>query len=114
MNKDQLKSDLIEYYKRKFLHQSKDSLHYDCIDLFSGAGGLSVGLEQVGFRSIIAIDKDLAALQTFRFNRPWMSADSIIHDDIRNLVGKEIFPHVPLVVGGPPCQGFSVVILSSI
>ena len=77
--------------------------------MFCGAGGLSVGLEQVGFRPIIAIDKEPAALLTYRFNRPWMTEESLINDDIRNLVNQEIFPHVPVVVGGPPCQGFSVV-----
>ena len=82
---------------------------FDFIDLFCGAGGLSVGLEQVGFRPIIAIDKEPAALLTYRFNRPWMTEESLINDDIRNLVNQEIFPHVPVVVGGPPCQGFSVV-----
>lgn len=38
-----------------------------------------------------------------------MTSESMINEDIRNLVGQEIFPHVPVVVGGPPCQGFSIV-----
>ena len=63
----------------------------------------------MGFKPIIAIDKDPSALLTYRFNRPWMTRESLINDDIRNLVDEQIFPHVPVVVGGPPCQGFSVV-----
>ena len=108
INKEKTKDELEHYYEEKF-SQLNDRFQYDCIDLFCGAGGLSVGLEQEGFRSIIAVDKDLAALQTYRFNRPWMNANSLIHEDIRKLVDKDIFPHVPLIVGGPPCQGFSVV-----
>ena len=108
LDKEKTEAELLQYYEKKF-SQLNGHFQYDCIDLFCGAGGLSVGLEQEGFRPIIAVDKDLAALQTYRFNRPWMETDSLIHEDIRKLVGQEIFPHVPLVVGGPPCQGFSVV-----
>ena len=57
---------------------------------------------------MVAVDKDRSAILTYRFNRPWLTDANIIHDDIRDLVGQDIFPHVPVVVGGPPCQGFSV------
>ena len=109
LDKDELKKQLLKYYGEKFKKWDTGYFEYDFIDLFCGAGGLSVGLEQVGFRPIIAIDKEPAALLTYRFNRPWMTEESLINDDIRNLVNQEIFPHVPVVVGGPPCQGFSVV-----
>lgn len=104
-----IKKDLLDYYAEKFEKWNNGYFEYDFIDLFCGAGGLSVGLEQVGFRPIIAIDKEPSALLTYRFNRPWMTSESLINDDIRNLVDEQIFPHVPVVVGGPPCQGFSVV-----
>ena len=107
IDKEKVEKDLLEYYETKFAEFNPPQFQYDFIDLFCGAGGLSVGLEQGGFRPIIAVDKDKSALMTYRFNRPWMTEDSLIHDDIRELVGKKIFPHVPLVVGGPPCQGFS-------
>lgn len=106
---DQVKQQMITYYREKYSDLNNLHFQYDFIDLFCGAGGLSVGLEQEGFRPICAVDKDLAALSTYRFNRPWLSEDNIIHEDIRNLVEKQIFPHVPVIVGGPPCQGFSVV-----
>lgn len=108
IDKDKEKDRLLSYYQKKYSKLSFDQFKYDFIDLFCGAGGLSVGLEQVGFKPIIAVDKDLSALKTYRFNRPWMDENSLIHDDIRKIVGERIFPHVPLIVGGPPCQGFSV------
>jgi len=102
-------ADALNYYEKKYEDLTAFSFEYDFIDLFCGAGGLSAGLEQEGFMPIIAVDKDLSALKTYRFNRPWMKGENLIHEDIRNLVDKEIFPYVPVVVGGPPCQGFSVV-----
>ena len=100
---------LLKYYKLKFDSYDLEKFEFDFIDLFCGAGGLSVGLEQAGFRPVVAVDKDEAALSTYRFNRPWMKPENIINEDIRKLVNSYMFPHVPLVVGGPPCQGFSVV-----
>ena len=108
IDKVDTEQDLICYYTEKFKSFTAEHFEFDFIDLFCGAGGLSVGLEQEGFRPVVAVDKDLSALLTYRFNRPWISEENLIHDDIRDLVGKDIFPHVPVIVGGPPCQGFSV------
>jgi DNA (cytosine-5)-methyltransferase 1 len=109
LDKQKLGQELVDYYIQKFQSFTSNHFQYDFIDLFCGAGGLSVGLEKEGFRPIIGVDKDLSALMTYRFNRPWLEEENLIHDDIRKLVGKDIFPHVPVIVGGPPCQGFSVV-----
>jgi len=109
IDKDEIQRQLIDYYQAKFGNPDLADFQYDFIDLFCGAGGLSVGLEQEGFRPVVAVDKDQSAILTYRFNRPWLTDGSIIHDDIRDLVGQDIFPHVPVIVGGPPCQGFSVV-----
>ncbi|SDB13191.1 DNA cytosine methyltransferase [Butyrivibrio sp. INlla16] len=109
IDNENVKDRLLKYYELKFDSYDLDKFEYDFIDLFCGAGGLSVGLEQAGFRPVVAVDKDQAALSTYRFNRPWMKSENIINEDIRKLVSSYTFPHVPLVVGGPPCQGFSVV-----
>jgi DNA (cytosine-5)-methyltransferase 1 len=109
VDKDEIQRQLINYYQTKFSNLDLVNFHYDFIDLFCGAGGLSAGLEQEGFRPVVAVDKDRSAALTYRFNRPWLTDASIIHDDIRELVDQDIFPHVPVIVGGPPCQGFSVV-----
>lgn len=109
VDKDKLRHQLISYYQEKFNNPNLADFQYEFIDLFCGAGGLSVGLEQEGFRPVVAVDKERSAILTYRFNRPWLTDGSIIQDDIRDLVGQDIFPHVPVIVGGPPCQGFSVV-----
>lgn len=109
VDRGRLERELVQYYDDKFESFTPEHFQVDFIDLFCGAGGLSVGLEQEGFCPIIAVDKDSSALLTYRFNRPWMAQENLIHDDIRELVGRDIFPHVPVIVGGPPCQGFSVV-----
>ncbi len=109
INIENIKEELIKYYGDKCSRDMDRQFNYEFIDLFCGAGGLSVGLEQEGFRPVAAIDKDLSALLTYRFHRPWMSEQSVIHNDIRNIEYNKVFPHVPVIVGGPPCQGFSVV-----
>ena len=109
IDKNKVKKQLFEYYQKKYCDLPGEAFQYDFIDLFCGAGGLSVGLEHEGFKPIIAVDKDEAALKTYRFNRPWMEEEMLLHEDIRNLIEEKVFPHVPVIVGGPPCQGFSVV-----
>lgn len=109
LDKYEIQHQLIDYYRKKYDNLNHADFQYDFIDLFCGAGGLSVGMEQEGFRPVVAVDKDQSAILTYRFNHPWLTNKSIIHDDIRDLIGQDIFPHVPVIVGGPPCQGFSVV-----
>ena len=72
------------------------------IDLFCGAGGFSYGLEQAGHKCVLGVDHDKDAIETFKLNH---EADTYC-GDIRNL--KDV-PKVDMVVGGPPCQGFSTV-----
>lgn len=77
------------------------------IDLFCGAGGLSIGIEKFNFHPILAIDKDKSAAKTYLFNRPFLKNDQVLVNDIENIVNDYNIPTVPLVIGGPPCQGFS-------
>ncbi|MBI4635992.1 MAG: DNA cytosine methyltransferase [Candidatus Rokubacteria bacterium] len=84
------------------------------VDLFSGAGGLSLGFELAGFELKAAVDHDKAANETFRRNRDKdltlglnladaAQLDNAIHE-IRLRAGDD---GVYLLAGGPPCQGFS-------
>lgn len=78
------------------------------LDLFCGAGGMSQGFEDAGFKVIGGIDFDKHALETHEFNFP----DAInICGDIRQITNEnitEMFDHnVDVIIGGPPCQGFS-------
>lgn len=84
------------------------------VDLFAGAGGLSVGLENAGFTLKHAVEVDEDARASFANNRDgWEPEDisedirDIEQDEIPGLVGDD---SVDLVAGGPPCQGFSEVV----
>ena len=72
------------------------------ISLFSGAGGLDLGLLKAGNEIIWANDIDKDAVETYREN----IGDHIICDDIKNIAIEDL-PDADVVVGGFPCQGFS-------
>lgn len=74
------------------------------IELFSGAGGMALGLDQAGFESIALYEWNARACQALRHNRPsW----NIVNGDVRD-VDFSTWGHVDLVAGGPPCQPFSM------
>ena len=81
------------------------------IDLFCGAGGLSDGLSQAGFKPVVGIDFDRHAIATYKANHP----DSLaLHRDIATITAEELVDaaggkDVDLIAGGPSCQGFSTV-----
>jgi len=81
------------------------------VELFSGAGGLSIGLEKAGFEVVLAneIEKDFA--KTFQINHPHCAVlCKDIHDvDFRKEIEHLGVLQVDLLSGGPPCQGFSTV-----
>ena len=83
---------------------------FTAIDLFSGAGGFSLGLEQVGIRPILGLDSDERAIASYAKNFP---ATASIAGSIESLSGDELLEEsgldiCDLVAGGPPCQAFSV------
>lgn len=73
------------------------------VSLFSGAGGLDLGLIQAGNKVIWANDIDANAVETYKNN----IGNHIICEDIKNVNIEEI-PDADVVVGGFPCQGFSM------
>ena len=73
------------------------------VSLFSGGGGLDLGFEVAGFEPLVCIDHDAVACETLRANRPsW----NVVCEDIRDFDAKP-YAGADVVVGGPPCQGFS-------
>lgn len=84
---------------------------YSSIDLFSGVGGISLGLEWAGFSTVFANEFDQQIGASFQLNFP---ETNLVIDDIRNInISKlsdqySIKNDIDLIVGGPPCQGFSM------
>jgi len=81
------------------------------LDLFAGAGGLSLGFEQAGFDIAAAVELDPIHLATHKLNFPYSLA---ICADVRDLDGDGILDtlgvdEIDAVIGGPPCQGFSLI-----
>jgi DNA (cytosine-5)-methyltransferase 1 len=74
------------------------------IDLFSGAGGMSLGAEQAGITILKAVEKDSHACATFKYNFPTID---LFEGDIRNFTPPAMPSIGSIVFGGPPCQGFS-------
>lgn len=80
------------------------------IDLFCGCGGFSLGLERAGFKGLAAIDFNREAIEVFKANFskiPHMLEKDLTKfppSELESLIGTN---HVDLIVGGPPCQGFS-------
>lgn len=79
---------------------------YNVIDLFSGCGGISKGFENTGRVNLVgAIDFDQAACNTYKLNFP---KAKVICGDINNIsVDSTGFKNIDIIIGGPPCQGFS-------
>lgn len=80
------------------------------VDLFCGAGGLSLGFKQNGFKTVFANDFDSLCIETYKYNHPEIPDSKIVCGDIRELaehIGEYIEDTVDVVIGGPPCQGFS-------
>lgn len=82
------------------------------ISLFSGAGGLDIGFERAGFEIAVAVEADEACCQTLAANRPNLT---IINSKIQDVRSEDILEaaglsvgEAALVIGGPPCQSFSL------
>lgn len=81
------------------------------VDLFAGVGGLSLGFKELGFELVFANEKDAAAAKTLRKNHPGVLVDETSIEDLspHALIQSGRLPsHVDVLVGGVPCQAFSM------
>jgi len=85
------------------------NLELTAVDIYSGGGGLTVGLKNAGFNVVGALEIDPHAFSTFKANHPEVRA---FKQDVRTVIGKDLCALSPngkidLVAGCPPCQGFT-------
>lgn len=111
-NEDIYKDILDKFYNsyRKQVQASKKNSNMNLVDLFCGAGGLSLGFIEEGFTVKLANDIEDVCIETYRYNHPELPDKYLIHDDIKLIIDNidmYIKDEIDVVVGGPPCQGFS-------
>lgn len=77
------------------------------VDLFAGCGGLSYGFKLAGFETLLALERDQWASETYQANHPYVN---IITGDITQISDPQSLVEFPVdgVIGGPPCQGYSL------
>lgn len=87
-------------------------VNFRILDLFSGAGGFSYGIEKnPHFKTLLALDSNENALKTFKYNLP--DSEVVVGDIIDSAIKKSIVEkakkyNINMIIGGPPCQGFSL------
>lgn len=103
---------------------TQHTLDLKAISLFSGAGGFDLGIEAAGFSTLFATDIDSACCETLRSNKrnaakidkPFLQKAMIVQSCVKDLDADEILSgldlrpgEIDLLIGGPPCQSFSVI-----
>ena len=106
--KDQVQNLFSEFLQtdidEKVSNFVKPDHEYKVLELFAGAGGLAIGMEQAGLKCTALNEIDKFACQTLRNNRPnW----TVLEGDIKNFDFSEYKNKIDVVTGGFPCQAFS-------
>ena len=103
---DRLSNERRKELQKKSARRKK----YTLVDFFCGAGGLSLGFLQQGFNVKFANDIEDVCIETYKYNHPELPSNKLIQGDIKEIVEnieQYIDQEIDIVVGGPPCQGFS-------
>lgn len=112
-NYENLRSIVINFHidANKLLNVCQNNETCTNVELFAGAGGLALGLEEAGFENILSNDFDKDSCDTLKLNRPnW----NVVCDSVENLAEKDLLKmlnlkegELDLLSGGYPCQSFS-------
>ncbi|GAB7231290.1 DNA cytosine methyltransferase [Facklamia hominis] len=105
-NKDDFNDSLDKFFVNKKVDKEKPTI----VDLFCGAGGMSYGFTKSGFRISLANDIEKVSINSYMINHPEISPEKIILGDIdciKDSIKEIVNEKVDVVIGGPPCQGFS-------
>lgn len=96
---------------KKYMREK--NLNLTAVDLFAGAGGLSLGFENAGFKVVFAVENDVCSVETYRMNRNG-SGGEVILSDISQINFTDTLTkfrlergEIDILMGGAPCQGFS-------
>lgn len=97
----------------KFINKTENNKNSElkCIDTFAGCGGLSLGLKNAGFNPVLINEIEPKFLESYYFNHN-IHLDNYYCGDIKYIANSEKirnkYNNIDLIVGGPPCQGFSM------
>lgn len=99
------KDEYLKFDRLEDFYSINLSNQFRVLDLFCGCGGISLGFKREGFEIVAGIDNDRDSLVTFKKN-----LDTKVFDfDLSKYTWKNnIFKNIDVLVGGPPCQGFSL------
>ena len=94
------------------MHNDQSINKYKIVDLFSGAGGFQIGFERAGFEVLFSTDFDNDCETVHKINRPsvpFLRMDLHDLDDVtlQKYIGEDV--NIDVLIGGPPCQGFSTI-----
>ena len=106
-----LKKYMDYYRKEAVLNYLEDTNSPTLVDFFCGAGGMSLGFYQNGYKVLLANDIESVCTKTYSFNHYQIPKERIVTGDIRGIIdniNKHISENVDVIIGGPPCQGFSM------